>query len=243
MPEGPSIVLLKEESSRFSGKEVLEVSGNSKIDLQRLQGKRIESIESWGKQYLLVFGDFTLRIHFLLFGSYRIDERKEQVPRLSLVFENGEMNFYSCSVKILEGRPEELFEEEADVMNVHWYPDKAKTKLQKVPNKEICDALLEQEIFAGVGNIIKNEVLYLTQVHPQSLTGRIPEEKLDELIAEASAYSFRFLEWKRNFELKKHWQAHRQKICRRCTLPFYNKRTGSKQRRSYFCVNCQELYA
>ena len=30
----------------------------------------------------------------------------------------------------------------------------------------VCDALLDQTVFAGVGNIIKNEVLFRTGVHP-----------------------------------------------------------------------------
>ena len=35
MPEGPSIVLLKELVDGFTGKAVIEVSGNSKIDQSR----------------------------------------------------------------------------------------------------------------------------------------------------------------------------------------------------------------
>lgn len=36
MPEGPSIILLKEEVQQFSGKKILAVSGNSKIDQAHL---------------------------------------------------------------------------------------------------------------------------------------------------------------------------------------------------------------
>lgn len=36
--------------------------------------------------------------------------------------------------------------------------------------------LLEKEIFAGVGNIIKNEMLYRARVHPESIVGK--EENL-----------------------------------------------------------------
>lgn len=242
MPEGPSIVLLKEATLQFTGKTIISVSGNAKIDLDRVRGRRVETIESWGKHFLIVFDDFILRIHFLLFGSYRINERKEQPPRLSLEFENGELNFYSCSVKLLEGKVESLYDMERDVMNEKWNPEKAKAELDKIPDREICDALLEQDIFSGVGNIIKNEVLYRVQVHPESLTGKIPPEKLDEIIHEARHYSFQFLEWKRNFELKKHWLAHNQKTCQRCQLPFFRRPTGTKQRRSFICISCMELY-
>ena len=40
MPEGPSIVILKEEVQAFKGKEIIKVEGNSKLDIQRLIGKK-----------------------------------------------------------------------------------------------------------------------------------------------------------------------------------------------------------
>lgn len=242
MPEGPTIVILKEEVQDFEGKTLLEVNGNSKIDLSRLEHQKVIAFKSWGKHFLICFKDFTIRIHFLLFGSYRINETKPTPPRLSLVFKNGEINFYACSVKILEGDINTHYDWTADVMNDDWDPKKAKEKLATVPNKMICDALLEQDVFSGVGNIIKNEVLYRVFTHPESLTGSIPKKKLEEIIEEARLYSFQFLEWKKNYELKKQWLAHTKKTCLRCDLPFIKKQTGTKKRRSFFCENCQKLY-
>ena len=106
-----------------------------------------------------------------------------------------------------------------------------------------CDALLNQNIFSGSGNIIKNEVLFRISVHPESKIGKLPGEKLDDLISEARNYSFDFLKWKKAFELKKHWLAHTKKICPRCNLNFLKAKTGKTNRRSFFCENCQVLYA
>jgi endonuclease-8 len=105
-----------------------------------------------------------------------------------------------------------------------------------------CDALLDQNIFAGVGNIIKNEVLFRIRLHPESLVGNVPEPVINELIAEARNYSFDFLEWKKAFVLKKHWLAHTKKTCPRCNIPFVKKYAGKTKRRSFFCTNCQVLY-
>jgi endonuclease VIII len=93
-----------------------------------------------------------------------------------------------------------------------------------------------------VGNIIKNEVLYRIHVHPETKVGNLPAEKVDEMIDEARIYSFQFLEWKKKYELKKHWLAHTKKTCLRCDLPFIKKITGVKKRRSFFCTNCQHLH-
>jgi len=242
MPEGPSIVILKEAVKEFSGKKVIEVTGNSKIDQQRLLNKKIIEFKSWGKHFLICFKGFTVRIHFLLFGSYLLNEKKDRPVRLALTFRKGEINFYSCAVKIIEGDLDEVYVWSADVMSDGWDKKKAMSKLITQPEVLICDALLDQEIFAGVGNIIKNEVLYRAGIHPESRIAKIPLPKIREIVSEARIYSFEFLEWKKNFELKKHWLAHGKKICRRCNIPLIKKHTGTRKRRSFFCTNCQLLY-
>ena len=79
MPEGPSIVILREEAAGFVGQRILRAEGNAKIDMTRLPGKRVESLRSFGKQTLIELPDVTIRIHLLMFGSYRVNERKEVV--------------------------------------------------------------------------------------------------------------------------------------------------------------------
>jgi endonuclease-8 len=242
MPEGPSIVILKEEVKQFTGKKVQAVSGNSAVDIERLKGKTIKEFKTWGKHFLICFEGFTVKIHMLMFGTYRVNERKETKPRLSMEFSKGELNFYTCSVKILEGDINLYYNWSEDVMNEDWNPKKASQSLEKLPNEMICDALLDQNIFAGVGNIIKNEVLYRCRIHPESLVGKIPFDHLTEVISECSVYSFEFLYWKKKYELKKHWQAYTKKVCLRCNLPMQRKHTGNRNRRSFFCSNCQNLY-
>lgn len=243
MPEGPSIVLLREDVQQFTGKKIISVSGNSKIDQDRLLNQKVIALRSWGKHFLICFKEFTVRVHLLMFGSYLINERKEEKPvRLNISFKNGEINLYACSIKILEGNVDKLYDFSTDVMSDAWDAAKARKKLKKTPDKFVCDALLEQDIFSGVGNIIKNEILYRVKIHPESLTGKIPVSKIKKLTDEARNYSFQFLDWKRNYELKKHWLAYTKKICLRCKLPIVKKHTGIKKRRSFFCTNCQVLY-
>ena len=64
MPEGPSIVT-------------------------RLVGRSVVSLRSFGKQTLIELPDVTIRIHLLMFGSYRIDKRIDKAPRLRLSFRPG----------------------------------------------------------------------------------------------------------------------------------------------------------
>ncbi|RZA07788.1 MAG: endonuclease [Moraxellaceae bacterium] len=244
MPEGPSIVILRELAADFSGRKIMHAEGNSKIDKHRLDGERIKSIRSWGKHFLIELSGFSLKIHLLMFGSYRINERKDSSPRLSLQCSGQtELNFYACSVKFIEGDLDDAYDWSSDVMSDQWDPAAALKKLRASPEKLLCDALLDQDIFSGVGNIIKNEVLFRIRVHPLSTVGALPAVKLRELVKQARIYSFEFLEWKKAFVLKQHWLAHTKRICPRCNIPFARDHLGKTHRRSFFCEKCQKKYS
>lgn len=242
MPEGPSIIILREEVQRFRGKKILDVSGNTKADKKRLLHKTVKDFKSWGKHFLICFRGFYVRIHFLMWGSYRINEKKDASPRLHLKFQNGELNFYSCSLKIIDGDVNEDYNWETDVMSEKWNAAKVMKRLKNQQEEMVCDVLMDQEIFTGVGNIIKNEVLFRLLIHPESIMKAIPMKKKKELINEARIYSFQFYEWKKIFELKKHWKIYRKKICPRCGGKITVRHTGKRERRSFFCENCQRLY-
>jgi endonuclease-8 len=242
MPEGPSIIILKEKLQPFSGKKVIAASGDANVDFDRISNQKITAFKSWGKHTLICFNDFYLRIHLLMFGAYRINEKKEGKPRLHLGFKDGEINFYTCNVKFFEGDPNNDYDWEADIMSDAWKPLKAEKKLKAIDNYLVCDALLNQDIFSGSGNIIKNEVLFRTRIHPESLIAALPSKKLKELIKETHHYSFDFLKWKKAFELEKHWLIYTKKECPRCHIPSKIKYLGKGKRITYYCDNCQELY-
>jgi endonuclease-8 len=242
MPEGPSIAILRDEASIFVGKIVSRAEGNAKIDMRRIEGERVIDWRSFGKQTLIVFDGFYVRVHLLMFGSYLINERKDAAPRLSLTFQNGEIHFYNGSVKLLEGDPAYTYDWRVDVMSDEWDEKLVRRKFRAMPEELVCDALLDQDVFAGVGNIIKNEVLYLCKVHPLSLVGDLPARKANEIVAQARAYSFRFLDWKKAHVLRKHWLVHNKGQCPVHQIPLSRGYLGHRKRRSFFCELCQRRY-
>jgi len=241
MPEGPSLVILGEEVARFRRKRILAATGNAKFDKTRLVG-RCPTFRTWGKHFLIEVPGFAVRVHFLMFGSYTIDTRKDREPRLQLTFRNGELNFYSCAIKPLEAAVDEIYDWRTDVMSEAWDPAIARRKLRAMPDTLVCDALLDQNVFAGVGNIIKNEVLFRIRVHPLSTVGALPVAKLRELVREARNYSFDFLKWKKQFVLRKHWLAHNKSQCASCGGKLTRDYLGVTDRRSFFCERCQTKY-
>src|SRR5574338_1124102 len=162
--EGPSLYLAARQLKPFRGQTVLSVSGNTKIEKERLLGKNVRTIFPRGKHLVLQFEDFALRVHFMLFGAFEAtvnevtltgDYRRSYTPRLQLDFENGELKMFNCSVRFLETRKAKAgYDFTIDIMSRKWDPEKAFDAISAKPNAEIADLLLDQDIFAGVGNII-----------------------------------------------------------------------------------------
>ena len=245
MPEGPSIKILKDAiTPLFKNQKIIKAYGNAKIDMDQLTGKTIIDIRSWGKQLFIYVDDWILRIHLLMFGKHSIDDdiRPARSLRLAIRTAKHTLYFYTCSVRLLPPGNDKEYDWTADVLSDEWDPKNARKKLKAVPGTMVCDALLDQQIFSGVGNIIKNEVLYRIKVHPENRIKQLPVAKLSALIKEARNYSFDFLKWKKEFTLKKHWLAHTKKTCLRCNLPIIKKYCGKTQRRTFFCKGCQVKY-
>jgi endonuclease VIII len=248
--EGPSLYLAQEQLRGFRRKPIREVSGNTKIEKERFLGKVVKDIFSWGKHLVFQFDTFGLRVHFLLFGTFTAevdgiavtgDYKKTQTPRLSFRFDNGVIDMYNCSVKIIEDKNiKKSYDFSIDIMSPAWDSAQALKRLQTDEN-EIADVLLDQEIFAGVGNIIKNEVLSLEYIHPKQIAKDIPKEKLRSLIEQTRAFSHQFYLWRKDFVLRKHLLIHRKGTCPHCGHKVVREKTGKRNRWSYYCPICQLL--
>lgn len=147
-----------------------------------------------------------------------------------------------CSVKILQHDLNEIFDWSADVMNPEWDEQAALDKLMNLKDALVCDALLNQDIFSGVGNIIKNEVLYRVGIHPLSKIGSLKRYKLIQLIRETRSYAFDFLKWKKEGVLQENWKVHRKESCPKHDSPLKVKTLGNAKRKAYYCEKCQVLY-
>jgi endonuclease-8 len=95
MAEGPLLVMWKEDIQPFIGKEVMVVENNTKLDADRMLGETVMDVKTWGKHFLICFEDFTLRIHFLMFGDLYINRRKppEKSIKLSCSLQMGSSYF------------------------------------------------------------------------------------------------------------------------------------------------------
>ena len=247
--EGPSLFLAKEQLTPFKKHRVVSVSGNTRIEKSRFEGRIIKDIFSWGKHLLFQFDGFALKVHFLMFGTFSAlvegksitrDYKKTRAPRLALTFENGQIEMYNCSVKIIEhARLKATCDYAADIMSPTWDSAMAYGKMKTFPDEEIGDVLLDQSIFGGVGNIIKNEILSLARIKATEAVRDLSPQKRKKLIALARSFSRQFYKWRKKFVLRRNLKIHRKGICPHCGGKVTHTKTGKRNRWSHFCRVCQ----
>jgi endonuclease-8 len=248
--EGPSLHLAAEQLQPFVGRQIDSIEGNSRIGIDRLAGENVREIFAWGKHLVFQFDTFALRVHFMLWGTFAAtvdgssvtgDYRRTGPPRLVLHFANGEITIWAASVKFVEdSHTRQSYDFTADVLADEWDPRAAIRKVHAFPRNEIADVLLDQAVFAGVGNIIKNEVLFRTRTSPFAKVKDIPERKLRRIVADARTFSFRFLELRKVFALRKNLEIYRRSVCPACGGKVQRRVHGQRGRRSFFCPICQK---
>lgn len=189
MPEGPAIMHLKDQLKPFKGKIVKKAGGYGKMPVAWMQGKKLKDIQTWGKHLLFVFENGTARVHLGLFGDVLINDRKKANASFFLHFDNGEINGYVVRAQKLEEALKTTYDWRVDIMNAKFETAYVKQLLKKQADKTVDDVLMNQDIFSGVGNKIRNESLYRAGIHPQSIVGKIPAAKISALIKEVVKYA------------------------------------------------------
>ncbi len=127
-------------------------------------------------------------------------------------------------------------------MSPDWNPQNALKNLKENGEEEVADVLLDQEIFAGVGNIIKNEVLSILKINPHTLIKNIKISKLKKLIIETHKFSHQFLKWRKVFKLRANLKVHRRGKCPHCGGKMIREKTGKRVRWSYYCPIDQPIF-
>ena len=154
-----------------------------------INGKKLLDIKTWGKHLLFIFSNGTVRVHLGLFGDVLVSERKKVNRSFYLEFAKGEINGYVVRAEKLAASPAEVYDWRTDVLSKDFDSLHVKILLKDQGSKMIGDVLMDQKIFSGVGNILRNEVLYRAGIHPLSVTGKIPIAKITRLVKEAAKYA------------------------------------------------------
>jgi len=269
MPEGPVVHLYADDlRTGLRGCHIAEATTTLRtVDLEPLEGCAITGASAWGKYLFLLLegpaGALHLRIHWGMFGRYTWDAPAANGKPPTAVFRfsgcNRMLYLYSVSMRVFPGTPDKaLYDPRTDIMNTRWDTDLAVEKLRALPaDTLICDALMDQTIFAGLGNAIKTEALHAQRIHPESRLDAMPDKTLRDLIHEAVGQAQLFGEARRGLmseataegkdafsgEGRYPWALiFRRKRCPRCDGPVTKAPTGMGGRVSHWCADCAVLY-
>lgn len=190
MPEGPTIVTFKKRLNPFEGQVITEAGGYNNPYSEEMSGQVLEEIGTYGKYLILQFKDFFITVHFGLYGSLLINDYKKVNPALMLRFGNEVVNFYVVKIKRIALHYRLHFDMALHPFDASFSPEKSVTALrQQFPKQTIGFMLMNQQIFPGLGNIIRNEILFFAGIHPESIIEKIPAEKLEELVNQFQEFS------------------------------------------------------
>ncbi|AZI32966.1 DNA-formamidopyrimidine glycosylase family protein [Kaistella carnis] len=243
MPEGPSILFLKNKLQRYKGKTVSEASGYGEMDKSQINNIKLLDIETYGKNLLFVFKDFFVGVHLGLFGSMLVNKRKKVNASFALHFASDEINFYVAKTKFYEGKPTDHFNFKTDILKPEFDEDFVLNELQNKHAEEmIGDVLMDQHLFAGVGNIIRIEALYHAKIHPESIVKAIPEKKLIFLLKMIVDYAEEFLNLLKTDGVKEAALIYGKKICPKDKTELIIEEMGKVKRKTYVCKKCQKLF-
>jgi len=167
--------------------------------IHRIIGRRVDAVEAHGKNLLIRFdGGLALRTHLRMNGSwhrYRPDEPWKRPPgRARLVIEvDGSVAvcFDAPVVELFEQRTEPLHPSLAglgpDLLAIDVDAVEARHRLRSPEraDMEIGVALLDQRALAGIGNVYKNEILWIERTSPFAPVQEIADDTLDRLIETA----------------------------------------------------------
>jgi len=192
MPEGPSILYLKDQLQPFKGKIVKQAGGYGSMPATWIKGKKLLDIKTWGKHLLFVFSNGAVKVHLGLFGDILINERKKVNRSFFLEFATGEINGYVVKATQITKPLKEIYDWRTDILSPQFDKAYVKKLLKKKAKKTIDEVLMDQYVFTGVGNKIRNEALYRAAIHPLSIIEKIPPATLNKLINEVAKYASMF---------------------------------------------------
>jgi endonuclease-8 len=245
MPEGDALHRAARRLQVLAGQHV-EVEtphprAATKQLAEQLDGRRLESVEAVGKNLLLHFeGGLVLRSHLRMNGRWRVERRGSRRSGLPwLVLRGAEHEAVLWNGPVLElgregGRLPQLG---PDILAHPPDLDAMVAAFRAAPQaRELGDAVLDQRLVAGIGNLWKAEALWLARVSPWRPLAEISDDEL-RAVLEASASLMRDrLDGARPL---RHVYRRAGRPCRRCGTLIRSRAQGENARTAYWCPGCQ----
>ena len=204
-----------------------------------VDGRRLESVEAIGKHLLLRFdGGVTVRSHLRMTGRWRVGRTGvRRAGRPWLVLEAGgiEATQWNGPVLTLEQRP--LQRLGPDLLAEGTEPASLVPRFRRAdPSRALGEALQDQRLVAGIGNMWLSEALWAARVSPWRPLGQVSDDELVEALDRARVAMLASVAGSRGAR-----SVYRRtgRPCPRCATPILSRGQGDANRTAYWCPGCQ----
>jgi endonuclease-8 len=251
MAEGDTILrLARRFQATLVGKAVAASAPNPRgkaAGIERLDGRRLESVEARGKHLLLDFGDLSLHSHLGMSGGWHLYQQgtRWRRPRSSAwaVLSGGgwdAVQFGGPTLKVMPTarlrRDPQLARLGPDILAEEFDVETVIAAMRADPSRGLGDALLDQHLVAGIGNIFKSEACFAARIDPWRRIGDLTDEELQGVLTAARALMREAVESGRH---PHHVYRRRQAACPRCRGRISSRGQGDDNRTTYWCPRCQ----
>ena len=242
MPEGDSLARAARRLQVLVGEEVEVETPHPRAAVkrlvERLDGRTLLGVEAVGKNLLLRFEDgVVLRSHLRMSGRWQVRARGTKLfGRPWLVLRGAEREAVLWNGPVLELDDRAVRRLGPDILADPPDLDVMIANLRRDPPRAIGDALLDQRLVAGVGNVWKAEALWEARVSPWRAVGEVSDEELRAVFQAAHELMIASVETGRERRLVYN-RAGRG--CRRCGTPIKARGQGDDNRTAYWCATCQ----
>lgn len=253
MAEGDTIVRAARRIEAALGGEEVAVSAPSPrgraAGVEGLDGRRLERVETHGKHLLLDFGELILHSHLGMSGGWHVQARGAawRRPRASawavLAGESQEaVQFGGPTLRVLPAararRDPQLARLGPDVLAPEFDLAAVAARVRAAdPARPLGDALLDQTLLAGIGNIFKSEACFAAAVDPWRPVGDLSGEELEAVLGAARE---EMLDAVGRGERHRFAIYRRRGPCPRCGGPVRSRGQGDANRTTYWCPACQK---
>lgn len=232
-----------------------------------LTGRTVDSVAAAGKHLLMYFsGALVLRTHMRMNGSWHIYRPGEAWQRyrsdMRIIVATADFEAVGFNIPVAEffkqremKRHEELRRLGPDLLAEDFDAGEALRRMRERGDSAVADALLNQRVLAGIGNVYKSETLFICRINPFANVETLEDSQLEALIATArrllranvteglaamTTYTG-FRRTTRSDDPKERlWVYGRARLpCRRCGSPIAIRKQGKDARLTYWCPKCQ----
>ena len=143
-----------------------------------LSGHPVDEVLSRGKHLFIRVGPASIHSHLKMDGSWRLSTRGVPAHKIRILLQAGEVTAAGIDLGVLEILDRTADQDVVahlgpDLLGDDWDPQRAAASLVADPQRPLADALLDQRVMAGVGNVYCNELCFLF--------GRLPTSPVETI--------------------------------------------------------------